>query len=107
MSVGYIDQGELGIYRRVKGTVIIFRLQSAGSFFLRKRQNSSTEGSLRAYSQINTLGDDIVALTADLTDLRADLGVETSLSELKRLQSVVDAYGTTIVEIVRRKEFCV
>lgn len=107
MSVGYVDQGELVNYRRVKGTVIIFRLQSVGSLFLTKRQNSSTERSLRAYSQINTLNDDLVTLTSDLTDLRADLGVETSLSELKRLHGVVDAYGTAIVEIVRRKEFCV
>jgi len=70
-------------------------------------KNSSTERSLRAYSQINTLNDDLVAFTADLADLQAGRGVEYSISELKRFHGVVDAYGTTIVEIVRRKEFFV
>ena len=61
---------------------------------------------MRALSQINTLNDDLTTLGTDLADLQVDLGVENNMFELKRLHGMVEAYGTTVIEIVRRKEFC-
>ena len=82
----------------IRGAKVNF-VRFEGSFFLTwpYRQNASTEESLCALGQINTLNDDLVTLETDLADLRADLGVENGVFELKRLYDTIDSYGATIV----------
>lgn len=41
-----------------------------------------------------------------LSNLQADFRVKTNFTHIERLHKMLYAYGATLVEIVRRKEFC-
>ena len=55
---------------------------------------------------MHTLYKDLVGLSGDITSLQASLDIKGSFSDIERLHNVVYAYGATMVEVVRRKEFC-
>ena len=55
---------------------------------------------------MHTLYKDLVGLSGDITLLQASLDIKGSFSDIERLHNVVYAYGATMVEVVRRKEFC-
>ena len=69
-------------------------------------QNSYTERCISALRRISALNDDLVQLPAALASLQASFRAKTSFSHIQRLHNMLYAYGATIVEIVRRKEFC-
>ena len=71
-----------------------------------RRQNSYTERCISTLRRISTLNDDLVQLPPALSSLQASFRAKTSFSHIQRLHNMLYAYGATIVEIVRRKEFC-
>ncbi|KAH9168260.1 hypothetical protein EDB89DRAFT_1909432 [Lactarius sanguifluus] len=68
-------------------------------------KNAYTSQCLRAFRQIHTLNAGLVALPDDFTGLRASLETKGTFSDIERLHNMVYAYGATMVEVVRRKEF--
>ncbi|KAI0266091.1 putative peripheral membrane protein [Gloeopeniophorella convolvens] len=68
-------------------------------------KNTFTEQYLRALRQISTLNNDLVALPADLTALQVSFRTKNAFPHIQRLHNLIYAYGATVVEIVRRKEF--
>lgn len=69
-------------------------------------QNTYTERLIDSLRQISILNDDVVRIPAALTSLQANFKVKNSFSHIQRLHNMLYAYGATVVEIVRRKEFC-
>ncbi|KAH9026685.1 autophagy-related protein 11-domain-containing protein [Lactarius deliciosus] len=68
-------------------------------------KNAYTSQCLRAFRQIHTLNVGLVALPDDFTGLQASLETKGTFSDIERLHNMVYAYGATMVEVVRRKEF--
>ena len=68
-------------------------------------QNSYTERFIGALRQISILNNYVVELPAALATLQNSLRAKTSFSHIQRLHNMLYAYGATVVEIVRRKEF--
>lgn len=68
-------------------------------------QNSHTSQCIEALRRISTLNNDLVDLPPSLTALQTGFKAKTSLSHIQRLHSMLYAYGATVVEVVRRKEF--
>ncbi|KAH9026734.1 putative peripheral membrane protein [Lactarius pseudohatsudake] len=68
-------------------------------------KNTFTEHCLRGLRQISTLNNDLVALPADLTALQSSFRTKNTFPHIQRLHNLVSAYGATVIEIVRRKEF--
>lgn len=68
-------------------------------------KNAYTSQCLRAFRQIHTLNAGLVALPDDFTGLQASLETKGTFSDIERLHNMVYAYGATMVEVVRRKEF--
>ncbi|KAH9020846.1 autophagy-related protein 11-domain-containing protein [Lactarius pseudohatsudake] len=68
-------------------------------------KNAYTSQCLRAFRQIHTLNASLVALPDDFTGLQASLETKGTFSDIERLHNMVYAYGATMVEVVRRKEF--
>ncbi|KAN0130276.1 Autophagy-related protein 11 domain containing protein [Lactarius tabidus] len=68
-------------------------------------KNAYTTKCLRAFHQIHTLNAGLVSLPDDFTILQASLNTKGSFSDIERLHNMVYAYGATMVEAVRRKEF--
>ncbi|TFK46861.1 putative peripheral membrane protein [Heliocybe sulcata] len=68
-------------------------------------KNTHTATCIRALRRISTLNNDVVQLPTALTSLQASFRVKTSFSHIQRLHNMIYAYGATMVEIVRRKEF--
>ncbi|KAH8995198.1 autophagy-related protein 11-domain-containing protein [Lactarius hatsudake] len=68
-------------------------------------KNAYTCQCLRAFRQIHTLNAGLVALPDDFTGLQASLETKGTFSDIERLNNMVYAYGATMVEVVRRKEF--
>lgn len=68
-------------------------------------KNTFTEHCLRGLRQISTLNNDLVALPADLTALQSSFRNKNTFPHIQRLHNLVYAYGATVIEIVRRKEF--
>ncbi|KAH9171318.1 putative peripheral membrane protein [Lactarius sanguifluus] len=68
-------------------------------------KNTFTEHCLRGLRQISTLNNDLVALPADLTALQSSFRTKNTFPHIQRLHNLVYAYGATVIEIVRRKEF--
>lgn len=69
-------------------------------------QNSAVELCVNALRKISTLTPDIVQLPSNMAALQADFRGKTNFSHVQRLHNMTYAYGATIIEIVRRKEFC-
>ena len=55
--------------------------------------------------QISALNHDLIELQQLLTSLQGGLKAKTSFSHIQRLHNMLYAYGATVIEIVRRKEF--
>ncbi|KAH8103090.1 putative peripheral membrane protein [Cristinia sonorae] len=68
-------------------------------------KNSFTEQSISALRQISVLNNYVVELPVALTSLQNSLRAKTSFSHIQRLHNMLYAYGATVVEVVRRKEF--
>lgn len=52
------------------------------------------------------LNNNIVQIPPTLASLQASFRGKNSFSHIQRLHNMLYAYGATVVEIVRRKEFC-
>ncbi|THH11415.1 hypothetical protein EW145_g646 [Phellinidium pouzarii] len=48
---------------------------------------------------------DLVQLPSMMSSIQADIRVKTSFAHIQRLHNMIYAYGATLIEIVRRKEF--
>ncbi|EJF59536.1 hypothetical protein DICSQDRAFT_156224 [Dichomitus squalens LYAD-421 SS1] len=68
-------------------------------------KNVYTEQCMYTIRRISELNTDIVAIPSAMSALQASFRAKTSFSHIARLHSMLYAYGATIVEIVRRKEF--
>ena len=68
-------------------------------------QNSFTVHCLRGLRQISALNNDLISLPADLTALQSSFRAKNAFPHIQRLHNLVYAYGATLIEIVRRKEF--
>ncbi|KAI9455244.1 autophagy-related protein 11-domain-containing protein [Lactarius psammicola] len=68
-------------------------------------KNAYTSQCLRTFRQIHTLSAGVVALPEEFTGLQASLDTKGTFSDIERLHNMVYAYGATMVEVVRRKEF--
>jgi hypothetical protein len=69
-------------------------------------QNLYTHQCITALRHISTLNNEIIHLPPMLASLQASFRAKTSFPHIQRLHNMLYAYGATIVEIVRRKEFC-
>lgn len=56
--------------------------------------------------RISILNNDLIQLPPALSSLQASFRGKTSFSHIQRLHHMLYAYGATVIEIVRRKEFC-
>jgi|SRR5882762_5624300 len=68
-------------------------------------QNAFTEQFTSALREISLLNNDLVQLPPNLTSLQASFRAKNSFSHIQRLHNMIYAYGATVIEIVRRKEF--
>ncbi|KAH9922465.1 uncharacterized protein B0H18DRAFT_1017593 [Fomitopsis serialis] len=68
-------------------------------------KNTHTEGCILVLRQISALNHDLIELRQLLTLLQGGLKAKTSFSHIQRLHNMLYAYGATVIEIVRRKEF--
>ncbi|TFK84892.1 hypothetical protein K466DRAFT_588523 [Polyporus arcularius HHB13444] len=68
-------------------------------------KNAYTEQCVYAIRRISELNTDLVTLPSAMTSLQTSFRAKTSFSHIARLHSMLYAYGATVVEIVRRKEF--
>jgi autophagy-related protein 11 len=73
--------------------------------FTFRTQNAYTEQCMRAVRRISALNTDLVQLPPALSNLKANLRGKNSFSHIQRLHNMLYAYGATVIEIVRRKEF--
>lgn len=79
--------------------------QVAFCSFSRYPQNTFTVHCLRGLRQISALNNDLISLPADLTALQSSFRTKNTFPHIQRLHNLVYAYGATLIEIVRRKEF--
>ena len=68
-------------------------------------QNLYTHQCLTVLRHIGALNNEIVHLPQILSALSASFRLKTNFSHIQRLHNMLYAYGATIIEIVRRKEF--
>jgi autophagy-related protein 11 len=69
-------------------------------------QNIYTHRCLTVLHNISSLNNELVHLPPALSALQSSFRGKTSFSHIQRLHTMLYAYGATIIEIVRRKEFC-
>lgn len=74
--------------------------------FIVTAQNIYTRRCLTVLHHISSLNNEIVHLPPALSALQSSFRGKTSFSHIQRLHTMLYAYGATIIEIVRRKEFC-
>ncbi|KIJ36373.1 hypothetical protein M422DRAFT_212340 [Sphaerobolus stellatus SS14] len=68
-------------------------------------KNKSTATIIHALKHVSQLYNHLVTLPQTLSTLQTDFRGKTSFSHIERLHKMLYAYGATLVEIVRRKEF--
>ena len=68
-------------------------------------QNIYTEQCIYTVRRISELNTDLMALPSAMASLQTGFRAKTSFSHVARLHNMLYAYGATVVEIVRRKEF--
>lgn len=71
----------------------------------RATQNACTERCIDILRRTSTLNVDLVQLPTILSQLQAKSRAKTSFPHIQRLHNMLYAYGATVIEIVRRKEF--
>lgn len=69
-------------------------------------QNDYTEQCIGTLRRISALNVDLVQLPTTLSQLQAKFRTKTNFSHIQRLHNMLYSYGATVIEIVRRKEFC-
>ena len=74
--------------------------------FIITAQNIYTHRCLTVLHNISSLNNELVHLPPALSALQSNFRGKTSFSHIQRLHTMLYAYGATIIEIVRRKEFC-
>lgn len=68
-------------------------------------KNEYTEQCITALQSISTLNVDLVQLPVTLSQLQAKFRAKNSFPHIHRLHNMLYAYGATVIEVVRRKEF--
>ncbi|KAF8887526.1 hypothetical protein BD779DRAFT_1526741 [Infundibulicybe gibba] len=68
-------------------------------------KNAFTSQCVTALRQISVLNNDIVQIPPQLTNLQTSFRNKNSFSHIQRLHNMLYAYGATVIEVVRRKEF--
>ncbi|KAI9065323.1 hypothetical protein FKP32DRAFT_1590816 [Trametes sanguinea] len=68
-------------------------------------KNGYTEQCIFTVQRISELNTELVALPSAMSQLQSSFRAKTSFSHIARLHNMLYAYGATIIEIVRRKEF--
>ncbi|KIM47021.1 hypothetical protein M413DRAFT_267979 [Hebeloma cylindrosporum] len=72
---------------------------------LTNNKNLYTHHCITALRHISSLNNEIIHLPPILASLQASFRAKTSFPHIQRLHNMLYAYGATIVEVVRRKEF--
>ncbi|EAU89419.2 hypothetical protein CC1G_07645 [Coprinopsis cinerea okayama7 len=68
-------------------------------------KNSYNRQSLSTLRRISIVNNDIIQIPPNLAALQASFRNKNSFSHIQRLHNMLYAYGATVIEIVRRKEF--
>ncbi|KAF6745385.1 hypothetical protein DFP72DRAFT_993114 [Ephemerocybe angulata] len=68
-------------------------------------KNSYTQQHLATLRRISLLNNDLVHIPPSLSALQASFRGKNSFVHIQRLHNMIYAYGATVIEIVRRKEF--
>ncbi|KAI0319256.1 putative peripheral membrane protein [Amylostereum chailletii] len=68
-------------------------------------KNMSTEQSMKTLRRISLLNHDLIQLPTAMASLDTTLRGRNSFTHIQRLHNMIYAYGATVIEIVRRKEF--
>nr|VWO96584.1 Autophagy-related protein 11 [Ganoderma boninense] len=68
-------------------------------------KNAYTEQCIYTIRRISELNTDLVTIPSAMTSLQTSFRAKTSFAHIARLHSMLYAYGATVVEVVRRKEF--
>ncbi|KAL1744863.1 hypothetical protein HDZ31DRAFT_63668 [Schizophyllum fasciatum] len=68
-------------------------------------RNKSTAHCIDVLRRIGVLNNEMVKIPGNLSDLQASFRGKNSFSHIQRLHNMLYAYGATVIEIVRRKEF--
>ncbi|KAH0581434.1 Autophagy-related protein 11 [Termitomyces sp. J132] len=73
--------------------------------FIAETKNAFTRHCILALQQISVLNNNMVQIPPTLTALQTSFRGKNSFSHIQRLHNMLYAYGATVIEIVRRKEF--
>ncbi|KDQ32041.1 hypothetical protein PLEOSDRAFT_172785 [Pleurotus ostreatus PC15] len=73
--------------------------------YMADTKNACTEHCMGILQRISILNNDLIQLPPALSSLQASFRGKTSFSHIQRLHHMLYAYGATVIEIVRRKEF--
>ncbi|KAF5390754.1 hypothetical protein D9757_004449 [Collybiopsis confluens] len=73
--------------------------------YMAEVKNNSTKQAMTILRHISVLNNDIVQIPPALAALQTSFRGKTSFSHIQRLHNMMYAYGATVIEIVRRKEF--
>ncbi|KAI0631177.1 hypothetical protein C8Q77DRAFT_1131798 [Trametes polyzona] len=68
-------------------------------------KNAYTEQCVYTIQRISELNTELVTIPSAMSTLQTSFRAKTSFSHIARLHNMLYAYGATVVEIVRRKEF--
>ena len=90
---------------RITDVKVRRRVKVGHSQCLMSSQNAYTEQCIYTIRRISELNTDLVTIPSAMTSLQTSFRAKTSFSHIARLHSMLYAYGATVVEIVRRKEF--
>ncbi|KAJ7765324.1 hypothetical protein B0H16DRAFT_416878 [Mycena metata] len=73
--------------------------------FMTNVKNAYTHQCIGALRSISVLNNDMVQIPPTLANLQSSFRGKNSFSHIQRLHNMLYAYGATVIEIVRRKEF--
>ncbi|KAJ7275721.1 putative peripheral membrane protein [Mycena rebaudengoi] len=73
--------------------------------FITNLKNAYTQQCIGALRNISVLNNDMVQIPRALATLQASFRGKNSFVHIQRLHNMLYAYGATVIEIVRRKEF--
>ncbi|KAJ7785215.1 putative peripheral membrane protein [Mycena maculata] len=73
--------------------------------YITNTKNAYTQQCIGALRTISGLNNDMVQIPPALANLQASFRGKNSFSHIQRLHNMLYAYGATVIEIVRRKEF--
>lgn len=69
-------------------------------------KNAFTRHCILVLRQVSVLNNNMVQIPSTLVALQTNFKGKNSFSHIQRLHNMLYAYGATVIEIVRRKEFC-